>query len=81
MDWIFQAISTLGFPICSAVALGYALLQVSKRYEAALLTHATQLTAISESSNAALSANTTSNRKLVEALEAAKPVCQFKGTP
>lgn len=84
MSDITAMIQALGYPVCVSVALFFALvkifglyLRVASNLTEATRTHAEKMEAVSHASNQALAANTTSNRRLVEAIESKLPtVCR-----
>lgn len=81
---ILRWVNALGFPICTAVALSWALIQIFKRWERAVESyhdattkHADKLTELSVASNAALAQNTEATRKLTDAMGSdPKNLCQ-----
>ncbi len=91
MSDVLQMINALGYPVCVSVALYFALVQVFRKYTetaarlidsattaaTAAADHAAKMAAIADESNAALAANTTSNRKLVDAIENRPFICHY----
>lgn len=83
-EQITAMIQALGYPVCVSIALFLALVVLFRKYIEAVskladatTDHAERIEVIAKASNEALSANTTSNRKLVEAIESRPAVaCQ-----